>query len=389
MRYAILGGSFNPVHIGHLFLADAALSELGYDRVILIPAFTSPFKSGAEAAPAEDRLEMLLASIAGDPRITVDDCEIRRTGISYTIDTLLDIEARYRPEGKLGLILGDDLVGDFSQWKRINEIVERVDIIVAHRRSAEGVALPYPFRQLNNDILELSSGSVREHIQNHGPWRYLVPAGARLIIEERGLYGYAPTSAASVNPAGLSAAIVHMEHTVRSLLNPVRFLQSRNTALLAFDLCARFGLDPQAGYLAGITHDMCKSCPETDLLRLAEKDGGGISKLERKKPSLLHGRAAAVLLGERFGIADAAVIEAVRLHTVGAEDMGALAKIVYTADKIEVSREQLNPVLRTPWVFTDLDSLFGAVLDNTVAYLRSRKLDISEGTLGLLEKIHT
>jgi nicotinate-nucleotide adenylyltransferase len=211
----------------------------------------------------------------------------------------------------------------------------------------------------------------------------LVPPGARFIIEERGLYGYAPAP-----QTGLSSTIVNMENTVRSMLSPSRFLHSRNVALLAFDLCTRFGLDPRAGYLAGITHDICKSSPEKELIRLAKMDGKGISKLERKKPSLLHARAAAVLLAERFGIVDAAIIEAVRFHTVGSEDMGALAKIVYTADKIEVSREQLNPLLRTPGVFTDLDSLFRTVLDNTVAYLRSRKLDISEGTLRLLEKIH-
>ena len=114
MRFAILGGSFNPVHMGHLFLADTALTALGYDRIILVPAYTSPFKPGAQGASPKDRLDMLIASIPADNRLTVDDCEIRREGVSFTIDTVKDVIERYRPQGKPGLILGDDLPGIFT-----------------------------------------------------------------------------------------------------------------------------------------------------------------------------------------------------------------------------------------------------------------------------------
>ncbi|MCL2193240.1 MAG: nicotinate-nicotinamide nucleotide adenylyltransferase, partial [Treponema sp.] len=86
MRLAVLGGSFNPIHMGHLFLADAVLSKLGYDRVVLVPAFRSPFKLAAQGMEdsTHNRLEMIAASIAGDPRLTLDDCEIRRGGVSFT-----------------------------------------------------------------------------------------------------------------------------------------------------------------------------------------------------------------------------------------------------------------------------------------------------------------
>ena len=132
MRYAVLGGSFNPVHVGHLFLADAVLTGLGYDRIILVPAFQSPFKIGAESPSPQDRMEMLAASIPGDPRLTIDDCEIRRQGVSFTVDTLKDIIARYRPEGKPGLILGDDLASDFGKWKSPDEIAGILGHEVGH-----------------------------------------------------------------------------------------------------------------------------------------------------------------------------------------------------------------------------------------------------------------
>jgi nicotinate-nucleotide adenylyltransferase len=123
------------------------------------------------------------------------------------------------------------------------------------------------------------------------------------------------------------------------------------------------------------------------MIALAAQDGEAVSKLERKKPSLLHARAGAVLLKARFGITDKDILEAVRFHTLGDMAMGKLAKVVYIADKIEISREEVDSKLRELCAAGDLDQIFAAVLDNTVAYLKSRELDISEGTLRMLEAI--
>jgi nicotinate-nucleotide adenylyltransferase len=396
MRYAILGGSFNPVHLGHLFVADTVLAELRYDRIILVPAFQSPFKPGAlEAVSPRDRLDMLAASIAGDPRFTVDDCEIRREGVSYTIDTLEYVIRRYLPEGKPGLILGDDLAAEFPTWRRAGELAEQAEIIIARRRFSGDLSYPYPCRQIKNEVMTVSSAMVREHIAAGKGWRSLVPSGARIVIEDRGLYG--PGDKTPVSGEGISQGlIVGIENAARESLSPGRFLHSRNTALLAWDLCRRFGLDPRAGYLAGIAHDLGKPLSEKALTELALRDGGEISRLERKKPALLHGRAAAVLLRERFGVTDAEILAAVAWHTEGNVDMGPLGKVVYIADKIEVSREGIDPVLRRNGFSGSaepenpgeaLDRLFTAVLDETVSFLQSRKMDLSEGTLRLLEKM--
>jgi nicotinate-nucleotide adenylyltransferase len=240
-------------------------------------------------------------------------------------------------------------------------------------------------------VIEVSSALVRDRIREGKNWRYLVPTGARTIIEDRRLYGL-PGSDGDIT----QALIVEMEEAARRTLNfkrnpkdSARFLHSRNTALLAADLCRHFGLEQKAGYLAGIVHDIGKPLDEDALLHLAKADGGGISKLERKKPSLLHGRAGAVLLREHYGLRNQDVLDAVRYHTTGSADMGPLAKVLYIADKIEVSRERVDPALRDFSVYNGtkqgLDRLFGTVLNETVAWLRSRKMDISAGTLRLLE----
>ncbi|MDR2193723.1 MAG: nicotinate (nicotinamide) nucleotide adenylyltransferase [Treponema sp.] len=393
MRIAIFGGSFNPVHIGHLIIADAVLSHFEYDRVICVPSFISPFKPDLGVENYQDRLDMLASSIAGDPRLTVDDCELRRKGVSYTIDTMSDIVRRYCPDGKLGLIIGDDLAGDFMRWYKSDEILEKADIIIAQRLypiKRDMPQLSFPHTTLDNEIIGISSSMVRERIERGKSWRYLVPAGARIVIENKQLYK--PLSSCLEKTSVSFSYIVYMENEVRTLVSPSRFLHSRNTALLCYDLCAHYGLDPMKGYFAGIVHDICKSFHEEELLRLAEQDslaendGKEITKIERKKTSLLHARAGAALLKERYHLQDKDVLEAVRCHTVGRETMGPLAKIVFIADKIEVSRPEVKPFFRELCArpSMSLDELFIAVLNETIIFLMSKNQDISEGTLRLL-----
>lgn len=385
VKLAVLGGSFNPVHIGHLFLADAVRVSFGYDRIIFVPAYRSPFKLDAQRESSKDRLDMLTAASAGNPYFAIEDAEIRRKGVSYTIDTLQDITCRYRPAGKLGLILGDDLAKDFPKWKNAEEITALSDIIIAHRMFPQETGFSYPHKTLNNEIIDISSARVRELIHQRGAWRHLVPESVRQIVEDRRLYGYTPIFPETPIQQAFTVSI---EHTVRTMVSSSRFAHSRNTALLCWDLCLRFGLDPFAGYLAGIAHDICKSCTDEEMLALAEKDGEVISKAERKKPSLLHARAGAVLLKERFGVRHPEILSAVKFHTTGDTAMGDLAKIVYIADKIEISREGVHPNLRDLAKTANLDQLFGAVLRDAVAYLRSQQTDVSEGTLRLLEAVH-
>jgi nicotinate-nucleotide adenylyltransferase len=408
MKLAILGGSFNPVHMGHLFLADAVLSEMHYDRVILVPAYRSPFKLAAPGmeGSARDRLEMIAASIAGDPRLTVDDCEIRREGVSYTVDTIADIIRRYAPDERPGLIIGDDLAADFPQWSRSDDILGVADIIIARRHHSGALDIPYPCTQITNDVMEISSGMVREKIAANAAWHFLVPAAVRTIIEDRGLYGYSPRGVtprgAPSRPAAFSAAspeaevpakslILRVEEAARESLNLERFLHSRNTALLAWDMCSRlraYNLDPELGYLAGIAHDLGKRLGDRELLRLAKSGGQRISRTEKEKPSLLHGKVSAVLLKERFNVNNEAVLEAAALHTEGGKNMGPLAKVVYTADKMEVSREKADPEIRR-LVYTEdnLDRIFVRVLDQTVSWLYAKKLKPSQETLDILEKM--
>ena len=152
-------------------------------------------------------------------------------------------------------------------------------------------------------------------------------------------------------------------------------------------LCKKYGVDEACGYFAGIAHDMCKDMGDDELLTLASRDGNEISALERARPSLLHGRAAAVQLANDFGVHDEDILEAVRCHTFGKAGMCALAKIIYAADKIEPGRAHMTVAYFNKLLTLELDELVKTVLDDNVAYLAKKGCEVAADTQAFLASL--
>lgn len=188
MRILVFGGSFNPVHLGHLILAEELREEFSYDLVLFVPSARPPHKAIASEPGPEERLRMIELAIEGNPAFAVDPCELARPGLSYTIDTLGQVLDLPGIEGKPGLVLGDDLVAGFSGWRDPEGISRIADIIVA-RRDGSHVDLAYPHRRASNRLIPLSSSEVRERLASGRSVRYLLPESVRRHIEERRLYG--------------------------------------------------------------------------------------------------------------------------------------------------------------------------------------------------------
>lgn len=189
MRILVLGGSFNPVHLGHLAMADEARSQFGYDLVLLIPSLKPPHKAISEDPGPERRLAMLSLALQGVGGFAIDDCEIRRGGTSWTIDTLRDLARRYPLDGKPGLLLGDDLIPGFPSWRDPDGLAREADLVCAHRSSAERLPLDWPHRYADNIPLPLSSSMIRERVARGLPARFLLPPGVYDYILSEGLYG--------------------------------------------------------------------------------------------------------------------------------------------------------------------------------------------------------
>jgi nicotinate-nucleotide adenylyltransferase len=200
MRLGIFGGSFDPVHYGHLLLAESAREQLALDEVWLIPAAVSPFKVGQEQAPAKARLEMLELALAGSEHLRASPLEIDRGGISYTVDTLAEI-ARQQPGAKLFLLMGADSLRDFPKWRGPAQICELATPAVVRRGGAPDpdigglVAIVSPERlaeiraaQVQMPLIELSSTDLRARAAAGQSLRYRTPRAVEKYIETHRLY---------------------------------------------------------------------------------------------------------------------------------------------------------------------------------------------------------
>jgi len=188
MRIGILGGTFNPIHIGHLILAEEAHFKLKLDKLVFVPAFVPPHKSSSEVISAKDRLEMVKLAIEDNPAFEISTFEIDSKKKSYSIDTLKEFRNIYGEDAQLCFITGSDSLKDLFSWKNINDIFKISKFIVANRPG-------YPIKEVPKEVdtvvitpIEISSEDIRKRLAEGRSIRYLVPEKVRKYISERKLY---------------------------------------------------------------------------------------------------------------------------------------------------------------------------------------------------------
>ncbi len=183
MRTGIFGGSFDPIHHGHLILARAAREELGLDRILFIPANVSPHKTETKPATAQDRLAMVQAAIEGEDGFMASDLELKRPAPSFTVDTLRELE-KLHPQDELVLLIGADNVAKFDTWREPDEIRRLAQIAVLDR-AGDAPAHGWP---VIRRLVDISSTDIRARVAGGRSIRYLTPDSVCDYIAGHGLY---------------------------------------------------------------------------------------------------------------------------------------------------------------------------------------------------------
>jgi nicotinate-nucleotide adenylyltransferase len=187
MKIGILGGTFNPIHIGHLILAEEAREKLVLDKVVFVPAYLPPHKDNSDIAEARDRLAMVELAITGNKYFSVSDSEIKRDGRSYTIDTIREFKKKH-PQDELSFIIGSDLLSYLDDWKDLNEIMGMVKFIAATRPGYPLEKIPSRIETLAIRAVDVSGFQIRSCIKENRSFRYLVPEAVYDYIVEKKLY---------------------------------------------------------------------------------------------------------------------------------------------------------------------------------------------------------
>ena len=188
-RLGLFGGSFDPVHHGHLLVAQAACEELRLARLFFVPAAQSPFKPESAPAPARERLRLLRLALAGQHGYEIDEQEVARGGASYTIETVRDYARRF-PQAELFYLIGADHVPTLPKWREAGELARLVEFVVIPRPGEVARAFPPPFRgqALAGFPLGVSSSQIRARVQAGLPIQHLVPPPVAEAIHNYRLY---------------------------------------------------------------------------------------------------------------------------------------------------------------------------------------------------------
>ena len=196
MRIGVFGGTFDPIHMGHLIVAEDARAALELDKILFIPAGQPWFKSYRQITEAHHRLEMVRLAVEGNPSFDVADIEIRRTGPSYTVDTLSELRLLY-PDAEFIVILGVDALREIDRWHQPRKLFELASVVGMARPGASldpsvlNAAIPGAssrMRLLDSVLIEISGTEVRQRVTACRSIRYRVPDAVARYIHENGLY---------------------------------------------------------------------------------------------------------------------------------------------------------------------------------------------------------
>ena len=373
-KIGIYGGTYDPPHLGHIRAAQAAIDDLHLDRLLLIPASCSPGKTPAQAED-HHRLEML--RLAAGEKMEVCDLELRRGGISYTVDTLTQLRAMY-PDAELHLFVGSDAFLSLDSWKDPDGIFSLAEICVFCRggkKEAQKLREQKEYLEqrgaviclMDNPVTEISSSNLRRLLA-FGCGKEFLPESVCDYIRSNGLY--------NTRKNWKNLPMEQLEQVVISLLNPNRVRHTLGCRDTAVELARRWGADETDAARAGILHDVTKALDGPLQLTLCEAYGKMLSDFSRKYPKTLHALTGSLVAERVFG-ENSKVVEAIASHTTGKADMATLQKIIYVADYMEPCRDFPGVDKLRHLAFTDLDAALKLGLEMTLEHLARQGSEVS------------
>ncbi len=311
-RIGVLGGSFDPLHYGHLILAEQIRQEADLDKVLLVPAYVNPFKEEVPPADGHHRLEMLRLAAGDHPFFGISDIELKREGPSYTYDTLAALKERDYPDDDLFFIMGTDSFYQVEHWHKAEELICSFGFLIGMRKGYDEEELKatiarlkekYPLRAeyIRIPELEISSTDIKQRIRDGKSVRFLLPDPVISYIREEDLY---------------LDLIGRVREYARSHEKTSRFAHTQGVVKMAKELALRWGEDTEKAEIAAWFHDV-----------------------RRPAGNLEHGPAAAQLLQKLFGVEDEDILNAIRYHTTGRPGMSRLEMVLKTADQLEEGRD--------------------------------------------------
>lgn len=347
MKIGLFGGSFNPIHNGHIKIAKEAIKILKLDKLIFIPCQKNPLKKNVFYVDGKQRLEMIKIAIQNEEKMSVSSFEINRKGISYTIDTIQYFKNKYKNDA-LYFILGSDNLTKLPKWKSIKEISDLVKLAIFKR--SENInktnAKKYNAITINNKIYKASS---KEFLNG------------KFDILDKNVLSY------------IGKQKIYFDQILKNILDQKRYLHSLHAKEYAIKLAKAHKFDVKKAAFAAFVHDIAKHIAN-DNKKEARKM---IEKYEPKSKKLkdyqLHQEVGYIILKHIFNVEDD-ICNAVRIHTSLSFDLTTLDKIVFLADKLCQGRKYTGIQKDREISFKNLDQALAIVIERVIMFNKQKNI---------------
>lgn len=373
-RIGILGGTFHPIHNGHLYIAKAAMRAFDFDELWIMPAGVPPHKQLKGDISRFERLEMCRAAIAEEPQMKLISDEIFKTTPSYTYETLQHFHQRF-PQHEFFFIIGEDSLDSFAHWVHPEIICSLATIVVAVRdeETKDYQDMQQKIERLSNQFsgtfllipskhVPISSTMLRQMLAKGESIAAYIPAGAFQYILEHRLYEDTMEPQEELRKK--------IQKDLKEKLKKSRYEHTLGVMYTCCALAMRYNYPLTEARFAGLLHDCAKHLTDEEQLAFCKKHHLEVTDAEALAPYLLHAKIGAYIAEHSYGITDASVIHAILVHTTGVPQMNLLDKILFTADYIEPNRKEAPRLedIRS-MAFADLDTAVLMILEDSIRYI--------------------
>lgn len=388
-KMGLFGGTFDPIHKGHVSMALRLAQALELDGVVLMPTFVPPHKIKENMASAEHRLAMCRLAAEEHPLLSVSDLELRRGGASFTVDTLTALCEEY-PDTQWHLLVGADMFTTLRTWHRFSDIAAMAVLCTIAREGTDTAKLLVYAEELKRDgiascvdvcpVEPYSSTQVRRRIADGKSVAEMVGEAVERYILDNGLYR---------QEEGMRRQTADEQYVeiIRQRLGDYRFHHSLCVAEEAKRLALLHGADPDKAYTAGILHDIMKDTEKEAQLQILDDFGVKLDDIEKHSPTLWHARSGEVFLRNILGITDEEILSAVRYHTTGRAGMSRLEQVLFTADFTSADRNYPDVAVIRALADKSLTEAILYGVEYTIRDLQSRGAVVHPDTLALYDEI--
>ncbi len=372
MKIGIFGGTFDPVHNGHIALAKSAIKQVPFDKLIVVPARIQPFKVHQDVTSGEHRENMLKLAFKDVPEAEVSSYELKKKGISYTVDTMNYFKNKY-PNDSVCFVMGTDAFLKILDWKNSEDLLKEYPFVIGGRpgyneKDLKEVAKEVVERYgttlffLDNDLVKQESTQIRNGAVKEGNLGSSVPKNVEEYILANGLY--------------LNEDI---RQYIQKNYSEKRKAHTLQVEITGVKLGLLYGGDIEKIRTAALFHDICRGMGNDQLNQYIKEFG--LSEKYLDNPDLAHGKVGAELMVRDFGIDDEDILNAVRYHTTSRKGMSLLEKIIYLADVIEPGRNYAGVEELRELAFIDLDKAILASLDQSISFVKEKGYDLDNNTV--------